>query len=257
MNVAHTLISLPIAIWTVALGVTLIYWLFVMIGLVHLGEGGEGAIEGAAKGAAEAIGQGMDGGGHPGLDLDHAGADHAGGDGADGADAGDAADADNHPGALASLLGALNLRKVPATLSLSLLVFFSWAASLLIHLAAVTATHGELAPWLQWLCALVIAPTLSLPLTSIVVRPLAPLFAHKKAKSAKDMIGRVCIVRTGEVSETFGEAVVKDTGADLILRVRVDGKKLSRGDEGLIVGWDPEREEYLVEPLDIDLRSKQ
>lgn len=249
MNVAHTLVSLPVAIWTVALGVSLIYWLFVMIGLVHLGEGGDGA--------ADALGHGIDTA--DGAGLDHAGAHHAGAD-LDGGEAVDAdgsgGDATHHPTGLAALLGALNLRKVPMTLSLSLLVFFSWTASLLLHLAGSSVLHGEMPAWMQWVSTLVAAPLVALPLTSIVVRPLAPLFVHKKAKSAKDLVGKVCVVRTGEVTETFGEAVVKDTGADLVLRVRVDGKKLNRGDEGLIVGWDAEREEYLVEPLDIDLRSK-
>jgi hypothetical protein len=257
MSVIATLVSLPVAIWTVALGVALLYWVFVIAGLVHLGDGADGAVEGAAKGAAEALGHGLDGAGE-GVDIGE-GAGAEGADGADGADGGDA-DAGEHAGGpqqgvLSGLLGALKLRKVPATVSMSLLVFFAWATSLLLATAANAFVPAHLLTIVHWACTLGIAPLLALPLAGLVTRPLAPLFAHKAAKSHHDMIGRTCVVRTGEVTGTFGEATVTEPGVELVLRVRVDGTSLKRGQEGLIVGWDETREEYIVEALDEMLRE--
>jgi hypothetical protein len=248
MSVLHTLVSLPVAVWTVALGIALVYWLFVIAGVVDLGEGGDGAIEGAAKGAAEAIGHGLDGAAD-GADgaFEHADAGDAGGDGAHG----------GQSGGLASSLGAMNLRKVPATLSISMLIFFSWAGALALTAIVDALLTGTALTAAHWICTLGVAPLCALPLAGIAVRPIAPLFAHRLAKSHHDLIGRTCTVRTGEVNQKFGEAVVEEMGAELVLRVRVDGAPLKRGEEGLIIGWDAEREEYLVEALDESLRTKQ
>jgi hypothetical protein len=91
---------------------------------------------------------------------------------------------------------------------------------------------------------------LALPLTSFAARPLAKVFAPKHAPVKSDFIGRTCTVRTGSVSNKFGEATLQDGGAGLVLRVRVeDGKLLGRGEQALIVDYDPERETYLVEPM--------
>ncbi len=98
------------------------------------------------------------------------------------------------------------------------------------------------------LVAFVVAPLLAFPLTKLATRPLAPLLTPRRAKSSRDLIGQSCVIRTGSADERFGEAVVKDTGPDLVLRVRVEGTAMKRGEEGVIVGFDEEREEYIVEP---------
>ena len=69
-------------------------------------------------------------------------------------------------------------------------------------------------------------------------------------------VSKTCVVRTGSVTTTFGEASLEDGGAGLVLRVRVDRElPVKRGDQMLIVDWDAERESFLVEPLDDDLRQ--
>ena len=40
MNALAPLIHFPTAVWTVLVAISVVYWLFVMSGLVHLGEGG-------------------------------------------------------------------------------------------------------------------------------------------------------------------------------------------------------------------------
>jgi hypothetical protein len=89
-----------------------------------------------------------------------------------------------------------------------------------------------------------------LPLTSIAARPLANVFKHRPATSRGDLIGKTCVVRTGTVTSTFGEAMLEDGGAGLVLRVRVDRDlKVARGDQMLIVDWDREHEAFVVEPV--------
>ena len=71
-------LSFPCVVYTVLLGISILYWGFVMVGAVHL-DGGDGALDGAADGAAD----GIDGGGHADAGG-HADGGDGGGDGGDG-----------------------------------------------------------------------------------------------------------------------------------------------------------------------------
>jgi hypothetical protein len=138
---------------------------------------------------------------------------------------------------------------VPATVIISLLIIFSWLVSV-VAMQVVTRAAPALAS--HWLSALVLllSPLASVPLTSIAARPLAKVFVVRRAPAKSDLIGRTCVVRTGSVTEKFGEATLADGGAGLVLRVRVDaGKQLSRGEQALIVDYDAEHETFLVEPM--------
>ena len=245
-------LSFPSVVFTVMLGVVLIYWTFVMVGVIHIGEGSEGALEGHIDGATKGLMEGaVDqlGGGH--ADVGDIGGGHAdlgdagGGDG----DAGDAGDADEAPGALAAIMSALHLRSAPATVIFSLIITFAWLVSV-VTMQVITRMAPALTGPMLSLGVLLGSFVLALPLTSIAARPLAKVFAPKHAPVKTDFIGRTCTVRTGSVNHKFGEATLQDGGAGLVLRVRVDdGKQLGRGDQALIVDYDAEHETYLVEPM--------
>ncbi len=238
MSALAPLLAFPVVAWTVLVAISLVYWLFVMSGLVHLGEGMDGGAEGLGAGGTD-------------VDL-HADAHvDAGADGADGADAADGADGADGPGhhAAHGLLTVFRMRDVPITVQFTLIAFFAWVVSFVATWAMHRAGHDPTL-LVRCLIAFVGAPLVAMPLAKVAARPLAPLLTTRHAKSSRDLIGKTCTIRTGEANETFGEAVVKDTGADLVLRVRVEGGALRRGEEGLIVGWDEEREEYLVQSMD-------
>lgn len=247
VEVLNLALSFPSVVFTVLLGVVLIYWSFVMVGVIHIGEGSEGALEGATKGALEGATKGMLEGATKGalegatkgvlqgsvggdLDLDLDG------------------DGDSH-GVLAALMSALHLRSVPATVVFSLIITFGWLCSVVAMQSVSRLAPSLLGAPLSF-GVLLASFILALPLTSIAARPLAKVFAPKLAPARADFIGRTCIVRTGSVTDKFGEATLPDGGAGLVVRVRVDGdQKLSRGEQALIVDYDAERETYLVEPM--------
>jgi hypothetical protein len=231
-------LSFPGVVYTVLLGVVLVYWLFVVAGAIHLGDG-------SADGHFDGIGEhGADVGdvGHHGVDV------------ADGSDAGDGdADADASDGAVAALIHALHLRSVPITVIFSLIITFSWLVCTIAMQVVSRAMPAEAQALFGWL-VLVGSPLVALPLTSLSARPLVKVFAHRSATSHSDLIGKTCVVRTGTVTSTFGEASLEDGGAGLVLRVRVDREPkagVKRGDQMLIVEWDRERESFLVEPMDV------
>lgn len=236
--------TFPSVIYTVLLGVVLVYWAFVIAGVVDLDSGdpaaaAKGALEGATKGALEGATKGVLEGHAADLDADLD------------------LDADApEAGVLAALMSALRLRRVPVTTVLSLLVTFSWLASVVCMqvVTRIFPAFGE--AFVRWL-VLFAAPVLALPLTILAVRPLSRVFVEKRVTSRADLVGKTCVVRTGKVTEAFGEGTLEDGGAGLVVRVRVDGEKaLRRGDHALIVEWDAAREAFVVEPLDPLLREQ-
>jgi hypothetical protein len=225
-------IAFPTVIFTVLLGVVLVYWLFVVLGALHvdlLGSGHDGVFEGAHIEAGHFDAGGADAGlDHPGLDV----AEHGG---------------------IAGVVEALRLRSAPATVVASLLITFSWLASVLGVQAARHIAPG-VPPWISGSIVFVLAILVALPITSFAVRPLARLFVPHVAKGRDDLVGKVCVIRTGSVDDTFGEATLEDGGAGLVVRVRVDVSEgaagLARGDQALIVGWDEGRQAFTVAPME-------
>jgi len=233
-------LSFPSVVFTVLLGVVLVYWAFVMVGVLHIGEGSEGALDGHIDGATKGMLEGA---------VDHLGGGHADVGDIGGGDGDLDLDADDSGGALAAIMSAFYLRSVPVIVVFSFVITFSWLVSV-VGMQLLT----RLAPGLRGiplsLAVLVGAFVLSLPLTSLAARPLARVFAPRHAPAKSDFIGRTCVVRTGSVTAKFGEATLNDGGAGLVLRVRVEGgKQLGRGEQALIVDYDAERETYLVEPM--------
>lgn len=232
-------LSFPCVVYTVLLGIALVYWIFVMVGAIHL-DGADGAADGALDGGADAAADGLDGGGG-----------HADAGGHDGGDAGDGGAGDGaHHGVMAGLMASLKLRSAPATLVMSVIILFSWLFSIFgMQASAAWLPDGLLG--LARFAVLLIAPVLALPFTSIAVRPLARIFVTPSAAKHESLVGKVCTVRTGTVTDRFGEALLEDGGAGLVVRVRVDtGETLKRGDQVVIVGYDSERQEFTVAPMD-------
>lgn len=229
----------PAVLFTVVLALALIYWLFVLVGALDLDvlggahghvvpdlEGAaKGALEGAAKGALEGVAKGA----------------------AEGL-----ADGGYGPDGVGSLLSALSLHRVPATVALTLIAAFGWFTSVLTTLLAEPLWAGLGLPrWTLGLAVLVGSLAAALLLTSLAVRPLGPLFVTRHAASKKDLVGRVCVISTGRVDQRFGQAVIDEGGASHILDVRCDTPgALRRGDRALLVSWSPDEGAFGVEPLD-------
>lgn len=253
----------PTAVWSLLLVVVVLYWAFVIFGALDvdvlevdgaldgLGEGVDGALDGALDGVAEGVDGALDGvadGVADGIDGALDGADGAldGADGAlDGADG--ALDGAHHAvGGLLGVLHALKLRSAPLTVVISFLVLFSWILSY-AGMQALAGPLGGLAIPVVGLAAFALA----IPLTSLTVRPLGPMFKTEQARSRKALIGRTCTVTTGRVDARFGQADCQVDTDHLLIQVRYRGAAApTRGQEVLIVDYDPAEEAYVIEPID-------
>lgn len=228
-------LAFPTVIFSILVLVSLIYWLFVILGALDIDLIGDADVD-----------VGGDIGGDVGGDV--------GGDiGGDGADAGDG-DVGHHGSA--GVLSALGLRKVPMTISISLISLFSWIICFVIML--LIGDFDALPRWLINVAVFAGSLVLSLPFAAICAKPIAPFFVVYESKKRKDYVGNVCTVTTGEVSSKFGQGRIEEGGYVLDVPVRCDtGHEFSRHDKALIIDYETERDVYLIEPMDEVLGKKK
>ncbi|MDY7083987.1 MAG: hypothetical protein SYR96_02665 [Actinomycetota bacterium] len=145
-------------------------------------------------------------------------------------------------------LGFAGLGGVPAPITLSLLVAFAWFASL-----AGGEFHGPIPLWAVLLLAVAVAWVL----TRILVIPLRKMLPDGPDASRADFVGLTCIIRTGRVTDTFGQAEVHaPDGSSAIVQVRQAGHDdLRAGSEALLYDFDPDGEFFWVVPTDIATRG--
>lgn len=206
-------LSYPTVLFTVLLGVMLLYWLLVILG---------------------AVGLDLLGGHDHGVDVGH----HA-----DGVHPLEAADATEAP-------SAFRLRQVPVTVSLSLLVFWGW---LLCHLGShyLLPLLAFLSAGVAGTALLLAGALGATVLTKLCVAPLAPLFHTHQATRRQDLVGQMVTIRTGRVDRKFGQALLDDKERSLLLEVRCDAERgLKRGQRVLVISVDDEGQSYEVEPID-------
>ena len=108
-RILQVIVSLPTVVFTVLVGVSLLYWLSVMLGALDL------EVFGDADAGHDAIG----GDGHHGHDVGGANGDH---------------------GDVLSALGGVELRRVPVMVRVSFVAIFGWLVS---GKVATTVTFGS------------------------------------------------------------------------------------------------------------------
>ena len=143
---------------------------------------------------------------------------------------------------------------VPITVTLSLLAVGGWFVALLGTGLTDAADLPLLVAVAAGLGVLVAALAAGVVTARLVVRPLARVFASTEAESRDAFVGRTCVIRTGTVTDRFGQAEADDgSGATVLVQVRVvNGSEpdLRQGSVALIVDYDPVAEIFLVCPVD-------
>jgi hypothetical protein len=233
----RTLLSYPAVPFTVLLGISFLYWLFVLLGVVAFD--GDGALEGGVKAAGDALTGGVKAAG----DAVTGGVKAAG----EAVTGGSTVAAESmKPSGGDGLFSVLGFGKVPTTISGSLLVFFGWVftmfgSSWLGADAGLLAKSGVLFG----------SMALSLVSTSVAIRPLVKAFHSAPPARRHHFIGKVCEITSGRVDGAFGTATVGDGGAGLNLHVVCEkANGLKKGDKALIIGFDDSTETWEIEPMD-------
>lgn len=225
-------LGFPTVLFTGGLVAVVAFWAVVLVGAAdahgpwhHGAAGGQGG-HGGAGGSS---GHGVHGGRHDPLS---------------GAEPG-------HGGAGA--LATAGLGGVPVTVVLSLLVALSW----FLTLAGSAALRGAGLPGGPVRVLLLLAVTAAALVgawfgTWLLVRPLRRLFPHVRPPSREDFVGRLCVIRTGGVTDRFGQAeVAAPDGSTAVVQVRqTGGDTFSSGSSALLYAYDPDGEFFWVAPFD-------
>jgi hypothetical protein len=203
--------SFPTVVFTFFLGVTLLYWLVAVLGLID--------IEVLDFDMPDAEGQ---------LDINP--------------DTGLSS-----PDVLAGLMLRFGLQGVPVTVIISFISLFGWLLSYYgAHFLLGFAPDG-LPRFLLGIPVLAVALFLAVMLTAQVIKPLRRFFRKAQQQTVRHLLGQTAIVRTSRVDNDFGEATLEDGGAGLILKVRSAGSETFRkGDRVVLLEHRPEENVYRV-----------
>ncbi len=189
------ILSFPAVIYTILLGIALVYWFLVILGT---------------------------------LDIDII------------VDVGD----------VGNYLEAAGLGGIPFTLVMSVLLLIGWTFSVLGTGYIVLAIDIPLWQWVSAVGVFVGSSLLAIQLTVWMMRPLQQLFsAGERHLGPAHLVGKQCMITTMTVTERFGQGLYDDRGAGLILQIRAEEpNQLQRGQQALIISYDPEQQLYQVAP---------
>lgn len=201
--------SFPTVFFTFFLAVTVLYWLVAVLGFIEIDI----------------------------LDFDLPEAD------------GMAADTEglSNPDVLAGLMLRFGLHGVPVTVIISFIALFGWfICYYIVHFLFVYVPDGVLR-YLAGLPVLLFTLYVAVMITAVVIKPIRPLFKKAQQQTVKRVLGQIAIIRSSRVDNTFGEAILEDGGAGLILQVRTAGDNCFRqGDRVVLLEYLKEMNVYRV-----------
>lgn len=148
---------------------------------------------------------------------------------------------------LAGVMLRFGLYGIPVTIILSFIALFAWfICYYLVHFLFVFIPDGFIS-FLAGIPVLLFSLYVSVMLTAAVIKPLRPLFKRASQDTIKRVLGQLAIVRTSRVDSSFGEAILEDGGAGLILKVRaMGGSTFVKGDRVVLLEHDKEKNVYRV-----------
>jgi hypothetical protein len=137
-------------------------------------------------------------------------------------------------------LDGLGLGGVPVTVAVSLLITFGWflsyTGSALFSAGFITVIVAVAGAW---------------GLTRLAALPLRRMFPTAVEPSRTQFVGMTCVIRTGQVTDTFGQAEVRSPdGSSAVLQVRGDEQALVAGATALIFDYDAVGEFFRVMPFE-------
>jgi hypothetical protein len=158
----------------------------------------------------------------------------------------DGDDADFHT--LAAYLVALGLGGVPFSIVVTLLVFFTWLPTALLHQHVLAMLPAGILHWAGGAAILAVSGAFAIWMSARVVKPMRPLFVKHHALENRSLVGRSCRIITLSVDEKFGRAEVETGGASLNIRVWArTPNDLGKDAPAVIVAYDEATQQYEVQ----------
>lgn len=168
-------------------------------------------------------------------------------------------EADPGEGLLDDVLEPLGLSEVPSILLLTIVGLTGWFVSVLASVFLLEDRSGTSLVVLA-IAIGIGAAVAALLVTSWIAPKLALAFQTERAPSKRDLIGRTVEIRSATVTDSAGrgEATWPDgTVSTVDVRTTTGAGlapgELSRGDRALLVDWNEETDDYIVDHLPSEL----
>lgn len=111
----------------------------------------------------------------------------------------------------AGWLTKLGLAGIPVTIILTFFTLIGWFISYFTNYWIISAIETDFIYYLVGFIALIIISFISLNLTAVCLKPIRKkLISRNKPKSVHQLIGKLAIVRSANVAENKGEALLED-----------------------------------------------
>lgn len=148
---------------------------------------------------------------------------------------------------LAGLMLKFGLYGVPVTIIVSFIALIGWLASyFIVHFTFGIVPDGLLR-YLAGLPVLAVSFFVAVMITAQLIKPLRKLFRHMGQHTDKKVLGQTVVVRTSRVDSTFGEGMLDDGGAGLILKIRATGEqRFKKGERVVLFEYNPQENTYRV-----------
>lgn len=229
----HRIIEPGMLPYTVILGLVVLYWLIVIIGVIDIdfldfGDFGlDSVIDGAGEGLVEGAAEGVTEGGA--LTESAAG---------------------GSSGAIHSILSFLNLGRVPITVIISFLSLKMWILAYLYYFYVYAKLSLSIPAIILSIGLFSVIFIVSLFLTGLTTRPFRKLFHHATTHGHHNLMGQICKIKTTEVTSDFGQAELRVDNSFLLLSVRCkDGTQFTKGDEAVVTSYNPEKDLYEIKKM--------
>jgi hypothetical protein len=200
--------SYPTSVYTVVLGIMLVFWIFAIVGMFDIdilpGDAGDDVFDG---------------------DVDFDG---------------------EMPGFI-GLLHTLGLTGVPLTLVISIIALLGFIFSYFSTVWILLPLGSDLLRYLIGSAILVASFAIAIPITAQAIKPMKPLFVKHYAPSKRDYVGHQCVVTSSTVNSEFGIGTVETHGAPLQIDIRTQaGEVYAKGDTLRIAQYDPAQDSFEV-----------
>jgi membrane protein implicated in regulation of membrane protease activity len=137
---------------------------------------------------------------------------------------------------------------VPFSIVATLLVFFTWLPTALLHEYVLARLPAGALQWAGGAAILMAAAAFSVWMSARLVRPMRHLFVRHHAPENRSLVGRTCRIVTLMVDEKFGRAEVQASGANLNIRVWASSpNSLGKDALAVIVAYDEASQQYEVQ----------
>jgi uncharacterized membrane protein (DUF485 family) len=213
------LLSFPTVFFTSLVGLSLFYWLTVIVGA---------------------------------LDIDFLSPDAAHGGGDIGHDAGAHHETDPTVGSHEAhgISNFISLGKVPVTILFSVFTFIGWLLSMCGEMWLRSPIAGTFGDVIYGMSMGTVIMVMSFIFTGYMVRPLRGMFSLVTEHAGVTLIGRMVRITSRSVSTTFGTATCDNAGAGILMRINCrEGITLKRDDMAVVVSYDSVQQTYLVAPF--------